>query len=63
MKGWVGNMEEKDMDKEFERLKKGIGEGWLFSEDDEYEIEEDDLPENKESLFEKYNKEKIESDK
>ena len=51
------------MDKEFERLKKGIGEGWLFSEDDEYEIEEDDLPENKESLFEKYNKEKIESDK
>lgn len=58
-------MEEKDMDKEFERLKKGINDGWLFNDFDEEDdnIEENEFPVNKESLFEKYKNEKIESDK
>ena len=49
-------MEEKDMDKEFERLKKGINDGWLFNHFDEEDdnIEENEFPVNKESLFEKY---------
>ena len=64
MKGWGGTMEEKDMDKEFERLKKGIEDGWLFNDfDEEYDdIEEYEFPLNKENVFEKYkgiNKEKI----
>lgn len=58
-------MEEKDMDKEFEILKKGINDGWLFNDFDEEDdnIEENEFPVNKESLFEKYKNEKIESDK
>lgn len=64
MKGWGGTMEEKDMDKEFKRLKKGIEDGWLFNDFDEEsdDTEENELPLNKENVFEKYkriNKEKI----
>lgn len=47
-------MEEKDMDKEIERIKKGIKEGWLFNDENEYDLEESELLENKESVFEKY---------
>lgn len=68
LRGWVGTMEEKDMNKELERVKKGIKEGWLFDEydgdDDLDEFDEEiEIPVNKESVFEKYKKSVIEDDK
>ena len=47
-------MEEKDMDKEIERIKKGIEEGWLLNDEDKDDLEENELTHNTESLFEKY---------
>ncbi len=51
-------MKEKDIDNEFKRLKKGIENGWLFSDFDEEdeEVDKDNLQLNKESIFEKYKK-------
>lgn len=51
-------MKEKYKDNELESLKKGIEEGWLFNDEDEneYDLEESELLENKESVFEKYKK-------
>ena len=56
MKGWAGTMEEKDMDKEYARLKRGIEEGWLFNDKEDDEVDADDFQFDKESVFEKYKK-------
>lgn len=49
-------MEEKDFEKQYARLKRGIKEGWLFNDKEDFEADEDDdyIRKDTESLFEKY---------